>query len=61
MPKKTLQINGNGNLPTAKDFSLPSELDLLAKKRIETSQAVLKNIRENIKNEQKSQRQKPVA
>ena len=61
MPKKTLHTNGNGYLPTAKAFSLPSELDLLTKKRIETSQAVLKNIRENVKNEQKSQRQKPVA
>lgn len=61
MRKKTLQTNGNGNLPTAKDFSLPLILDSLAKKRIETSQAVLKNIRENIKNEQKPQRQKPVA
>ena len=56
MSKKTLNTNGNGNLPKAKDFSLPKELDSLTKKRIETSQAVLKNIRENRINEQKSQR-----
>jgi hypothetical protein len=61
MPKKKLSINGNGHLPTAKDFSLPSELDELAKKRISTSQAVLNNIREKVKNEQKSPRQKSVA
>ena len=61
MSKKTLNINGNGNLPKAKDFTLPSELDELAMRRISTSQAVLKSIRKKVKNEQKTPRQKSVA
>jgi hypothetical protein len=55
MPKKTFNTNGNENLPKAKDFTLPSELDELAIRRISTSQAVLKIIRKKVKIEQKFQ------
>ena len=52
---KTPSTNGNGigRLPKSSDYELPKKLDALAKRRIETSQAILEGFRKARENGKK--------
>ena len=46
--------NGNERLPRSSDYKLPEKLDALAKRRIETSEAILEGFRKARENGKKS-------